>query len=209
MTNKTKRLKRSVIWKIPKEQLQTILNNSNSYKEVLISINMNSSCGNYKTLNEAIREYNLDLSNIINNRKNQPSVSRKISIPDEIVFVENSKYNNREMLKKRLLGLGVEYICVECGVSDNYNNKPISLQLDHINGINDDNRIKNLRFLCPNCHSQTDTFSGKIHRKINRCSCGSIISNKANYCYMCRPTKPPKIIWPSKSIMEKLLWICL
>lgn len=40
-------------------------------------------------------------------------------------------------------------------------NKDITLQLDHINGVNDDNRIENLRFLCPNCHSQTSTFTGR------------------------------------------------
>jgi 5-methylcytosine-specific restriction endonuclease McrA len=45
------------------------------------------------------------------------------------------------------------------------NNKSISLQLDHINGIRTDNRLENLRLLCPNCHSQTETFCGKNNRK--------------------------------------------
>ena len=50
------------------------------------------------------------------------------------------------------------YKCKECGISEKWNNKPIILHLDHINGINNDNRLENLRFLCPNCHSQTDTY---------------------------------------------------
>jgi len=52
------------------------------------------------------------------------------------------------------------YICAECGISD-YNGKPISLQLDHIDGCAGNNMPDNLRLLCPNCHSQTEHFGGK------------------------------------------------
>jgi len=50
-----------------------------------------------------------------------------------------------------------EYVCSECGISE-YNNKPIRLQIDHINGDNKDHRQENLRYLCPNCHTQTETW---------------------------------------------------
>jgi hypothetical protein len=69
-------------------------------------------------------------------------------------------------LKKRLLESGeFEYKCVECGIEGVYNSKPLTLQLDHKNGINDDNRKENLRFLCHNCHSQTETFGTKRFKK--------------------------------------------
>ena len=55
----------------------------------------------------------------------------------------------------------IDYICSECGLSDEWNGKVISLQLEHKNGKNNDNRLDNLTFLCPNCHSQTDTYAGK------------------------------------------------
>ena len=55
----------------------------------------------------------------------------------------------------------LEYKCSICGNNGVYMEKPLTLQLDHINGVNNDNRLENLRFLCPNCHSQTETFSGK------------------------------------------------
>jgi len=51
--------------------------------------------------------------------------------------------------------------CVECGIGNEYNGKPITLELDHINGDNLDNKLENLRILCPNCHSQTPTYKSK------------------------------------------------
>ena len=76
-------------------------------------------------------------------------------------MVKNSSYTNFFRLKKRIINENlIEYKCSICGI-ENWNNKPIVLQLDHINGNNRDNRIENLRFLCPNCHSQTETFCKK------------------------------------------------
>lgn len=84
-------------------------------------------------------------------------------IPDSEVFIENSLYtNNRVLLKKRLFDAGIlENKCILCGQGPVWNELPLTLQLDHINGKNNDHRIENLRILCPNCHTQTDTFAGK------------------------------------------------
>jgi 5-methylcytosine-specific restriction endonuclease McrA len=65
-------------------------------------------------------------------------------------------------LKNRLVNDGVlKYECVLCGNDGTHNDLPLTLQLDHINGVNDDHRLKNLRLLCPNCHTQQDTYAGK------------------------------------------------
>lgn len=83
----------------------------------------------------------------------------KIEIPLE-EFILTSK--NRQTIKKQLIKAGIfEEICCLCKIGTIWNNKSLTLHLDHINGINDDNRIENLRLLCPNCHSQTDTFGSK------------------------------------------------
>jgi 5-methylcytosine-specific restriction endonuclease McrA len=83
---------------------------------------------------------------------------------DEI-FVEDSKYA-RHNLKRRIIEENlIPYFCSECGIVDSWNNKKLVIQLDHINGVNNDNRLENLRFLCPNCHTQTDTFSCKRLKK--------------------------------------------
>ena len=82
--------------------------------------------------------------------------------PMSEILVKNSKYLNRYRLKIRIVNEGyLEYRCIECNNIGEWNGKILSLHLDHKNGINNDNRIENLRFLCPNCHSQTDTYAGK------------------------------------------------
>lgn len=77
------------------------------------------------------------------------------------ILVANSSYTNNNTLKKRIIKeLGWKYKCFSCGINS-WMNQKISLHLDHINGINNDNRIENLRLLCPNCHSLTPTYCGK------------------------------------------------
>lgn len=78
------------------------------------------------------------------------------------ILVENSSYLNTSSLKQRILKAGLlEYKCALCGNEGRWQGKNLVLQLDHINGIYNDHRLNNLRFLCPNCHSQTDTYAGK------------------------------------------------
>lgn len=78
----------------------------------------------------------------------------------------------RAILKSKLLSIKEE-ICELCKIGPIWNNLPLTLQIDHINGNNKDNRIENLRFLCPNCHSQTDTFGAKNIGRIKNVENGS------------------------------------
>lgn len=66
-------------------------------------------------------------------------------------------------IKEKLLKNGMKYECIQCGITE-WNGKKLSLHVDHINGNNRDNRIINLRFLCPNCHSLTNTYCGKNNK---------------------------------------------
>lgn len=76
-------------------------------------------------------------------------------------FLANPElFYNSEVLKRHLLEYGIPYKCSCCGISD-WQNKPITLEIDHIDGVRNHNRPDNLRFLCPNCHSQTDTWRGR------------------------------------------------
>lgn len=83
-----------------------------------------------------------------------------------LIFVENSTYNGgTKGLKNKILRAKLlDYKCIDCNNTGEWNGKKLSLHLDHINGKNNDNRLENLRFLCPNCHSQTETYSGKNNK---------------------------------------------
>jgi len=85
-----------------------------------------------------------------------------VTLSEEETLREKLKVvKNRMSIKAILLKLGhVKYECSVCGIK-NWQGKKLSLQLDHVNGVHDDNRVENLRLICPNCHSQTDTFAGK------------------------------------------------
>jgi 5-methylcytosine-specific restriction endonuclease McrA len=161
------RHKKSIIWNLESEQLQTLLDTSDSIVDVLGKIGLDPYNGHHKVLHARIDRDGLSLQQLKKNR----TVARAAHLsdirrtPDEDMFCENSSCQ-RKNVKDRIIKSGmIEYKCVECGNKGEHNGKPLSLQLDHKNGINNDNRLENLRFLCPNCHSQTSTFAGKRLKK--------------------------------------------
>jgi hypothetical protein len=99
--------------------------------------------------------------------------TRPVSQPLEI-FLASSK--DRHNVKARLMRTGIlENRCSQCGISE-WRGKPLSIQIDHINGVRDDNGLENLRMLCPNCHSQTETF-GALNRKKRRRTFRRVLEN--------------------------------
>jgi len=90
---------------------------------------------------------------------NQAGKGIKKDIKKRITNLED--YANRASVRRVIIKDGLlPYECSECDISE-WNDKKLALHLDHINGKNGDHRLENLRFLCPNCHSQTDTYTGK------------------------------------------------
>jgi DNA-binding CsgD family transcriptional regulator len=87
-------------------------------------------------------------------------VPRPSAMPIDELLVAGT-YRGRDYLKLRLLRAGLKSrSCECCGIAD-WRGEPITLALHHVNGVRNDNRLENLQLLCPNCHSQTDTFAGR------------------------------------------------
>lgn len=135
-----------------------VCNTSNSMKEACEKLNMKFSTFKRKAIKLGCYKTNQFWSR----GKTRFSDNRiKSKYKHDEVFIENSQVS-RDQIKNIIIKENIiDYCCSECGLKDVWNNKPINLQLDHENGIRNDNRIQNLRFLCPNCHSQTTTFCSK------------------------------------------------
>ncbi len=173
---------------IPKETLTSIVNSSKSIAEIIRGCEMISSGASYKILKKRLDEDQIDYSHIklgLGSNKGRRFLSNKNKIPISKILIENSSYN-RGHLKKRLLSeLGWENKCSKCNNNGDWLGQPLTIQLDHINGISNDNRIENLRLLCPNCHSQTNTHSGKRFVKHFCTFCNKKVSKNSKYCTEC------------------------
>jgi predicted RNA-binding Zn-ribbon protein involved in translation (DUF1610 family) len=77
-------------------------------------------------------------------------------------LLDIGQHQTRSGLRKRVLRENLlPYTCEECGNDGQWRGRHLSLQLDHKNGIATEHTLENVRFLCPNCHSQTDTWTGR------------------------------------------------
>ena len=157
--------------KYTKEWLTELCKDSYSYAEVLKKAGRKQGGGTQATLKKKIKEFNIDISHFtgqkwhdIPNQKNNVISREGYSL--EEVFIQNSPVTQKVLRGYIERHNVLEYKCQTCGCDGNWQNGIISLEVDHINGDNKDNRVKNLRYLCPNCHALTDTYRGKnVSRK--------------------------------------------
>lgn len=140
-----------------KEKLEQAVKTSRCYSDILRKLNL---CVNGGSSRNSIRKYctiwNIDLSHLltVSELAKICNPTTKIKIPLDKILIENSSYLNRSSLKIRLYSAKLkERKCELCGQTEIWNNKKMSLILDHINGINNDNRLENLRIVCPNCNA--------------------------------------------------------
>lgn len=188
---KKSRRKTSPLWSISKSEIQTSLDTFSTYNQILEHFNLNPYSGTRTTFMSRIKSEGYDLSRFEKNHRDYMkhlSKSKhndtKLDLVD--ILVENSTYPRVHLKRQLIENHIIDNKCSECFVSGTWNNKPLSLQLDHINGVNNDNRIDNLRLLCPNCHSQTSTFSRRNIKVKHKClNCGVKISKKYTRCKKC------------------------
>jgi hypothetical protein len=149
-------------YKYTNEQLIEAVNSSFSIAEVCRKLNIKAVGGNYNTIKNKISKLNLDISHFTGKAWNQGVRYKMIkkAIPLNEILVKDYPYPSYR-LAKRLEAAGIkDHIC-ECCKNTHWLGNPIKLELHHINGNHNDNRLENLQLLCPNCHSFTDNYRGK------------------------------------------------
>lgn len=157
MTNK--------IYECTDEQFVKLIKNSTNISEVLFKLgySIKGNSWGFSQVRKRMDDLNIDASEF-KGKSAAIEKTKQASLTSEMLLRENCKHNRnclrRFIIKNKLL----PYKCAICGALE-WNGKTLSLELDHINGINNDNRLENLRFLCPNCHSQTTTYGSRNQQR--------------------------------------------
>ena len=154
------------IYKLSDEQFVELLKKSSTISEVLFKLGytVKGNSWGYSQVKRRMDDLNLDYS-IFKGKSAVIKTNKLNNVKKEDILKENCNHQRivlrRYVIKNNL----IPYKCAICGCTE-WQGKTLSLELDHINGINNDNRLENLRFLCPNCHSQTSTY-GSRNQQLN------------------------------------------
>lgn len=131
---------------------------SNSLNNLCNNLGLRGVEGYYTKIKKIIAKHNLSTEHFGTIQIRSAGRNMYTAMSDEEFFIEGHKRNGTCLIK-RLLDSGLkEYKCENCGISE-WDGKPLRLQIHHINGHHCDNRVENLQILCPNCHTQTDTYA--------------------------------------------------
>lgn len=159
-------MRQSLLRVIDQSTLEAIVKDCDSWRDTLEALGFRRNSGRMQTiLKKVVSGFAISTTHFGNRYAAKLSNGTARYTLDEIL-IEHSGYESIQRLKIRLVRAGViVYECERCKNQGMWQDEPLSLQLDHRNGEPSDHRRENLRFLCPNCHSQTETFSGR-----NKCN---------------------------------------
>lgn len=154
------------IYKLSDEQFVELLKKSSTISEVLFKLGytVKGNSWGYSQVKRRMDDLNLDYS-IFKGKSAVIKTDRLNNVKKEDILKENCKHQRTVLRRYVIKNNLIPYKCAICGCIE-WQGKTLSLELDHINGINNDNRLENLRFLCPNCHSQTSTY-GSRNQQLN------------------------------------------
>lgn len=171
----------TILEKYSDEEFINIVKNSKSYREVLYKLGYSYYSGtSYDKIKNRINILDIDVSHF----KTKKGTKRTV----ENVFIENSTANQSVLRRWYKKGNYTPYVCSICRHKPIWQGKDLTLVLDHINGNNTDDRLENLRWVCPNCNSQLETTcrSKNKHKKKYFCiDCGKEVQYRSNRCKEC------------------------
>ena len=220
--------------KYTSEVLQDAVSNSTSIAGVLRHLNLKQAGGTHTHISRKVKEFNIDTSHFKGQGSNLGKVFPKQRRSKEnilVVLPDGSRREKRKLLLRSMLEEGLTYQCAICYTGDSWHGSDLTLEIDHIDGNWYNNLIDNLRFLCPNCHSQQKTTS-MPHKSRSRpsgepvdlgsasrdypvasstlvsCTCGKRKHRDSKQCRECsnkERIRPTKIEWPSLEELERMI----
>lgn len=148
-------------------RILSALRSSKSILGALKKLGMSGGTGNYQSVHSVCKREGLNAHDLL--VKDIPSIKKETTKVSPDYFIENSS-TLRKTIKRKIIKEGlIPYACSLCGLPPVWKGTTLTLILDHINGVYNDNRLSNLRFCCPNCNSQLDTHTGKnSFRSLNK-----------------------------------------
>lgn len=200
-----------------KSEIEEIVARNYSYNSCLKEMGYSGISGDtIKALKSKLQDLNISTEHFTTGgmKSEEQGIKQKIQNPYTELFVKDSSYI-QSTLRRYYIKLFPPQECAICHLPLIWNNKPLTLILDHINGNNRDDRLENLRWVCPNCNSQLDTTGSRnIHRHANTCiDCGKIITKGALRCRDCQilwrnnPLNPDrKNDYPSRELLKELIY---
>ena len=191
------------------QELRQIVSESCSMREVLRKLGYTNIGSNGVTVQKRLDQYNIDTSHFTGLAKT--SIKRC----EDNIFIKDSTAAQSTLRRWYLKGHYTEYKCSICGQEPVWNGKELTLTLDHVNGINNDDRLENLRWVCPNCDRQLDTFGARnpnkktaynqTHLKNYCIDCGKEITFQATRCVDCYNKSRRTVERPSREELKQLI----
>lgn len=187
------------------EQFEEIIKSSCSIREIARKLGYKGGGYNGEAIKHRCEELKISLSHLTGLSKG--NIKRNV----DNVFIKNSTASQAVLRRWYEKGKYSEYKCSICGQEPFWNNKKLSLTLDHINGNNTDHRLENLRWVCPNCDRQLDTFCSKNIKpkeiQINHCvDCGIEIFITSTRCNKCQGLQRSSGKKPSVDELKEILF---